>query len=280
MPIVLALLTATFFGVGDFTGGLATRRSRIVPVIAGAHVVGLAGIGVVTAFVAETFTIRDFLLGVGAGGLGGVGIFFLYRRLAIGPMAVVAPLTAVTSAVVPVTADLTRGGSFSTLTWIGMAAAVAAIGIVSAADDGGSGRPVTASVVLESLLAGIGFGSFFIVLDATDAASAPWPIVGSRLCTVAVLVLVLLLGPASARVRPDRATASLIVLTGVFDTGSNTLFLYATLEGDLAVVAVLSSLYPVVTAWLARLVFDERLGTVQMSGAGLAVVATMLIAAG
>ncbi len=100
------------------------------------------------------------------------------------------------------------------------------------------------------------------------------------MCTVVVLVLVLVLGPTSARTRPDPATAWLIVLTGVFDTGSNTLFLYATLEGDLAVVAVLSSLYPVVTAWLARLVFDERLGAMQLSGAGLAVVATMLIAAG
>jgi uncharacterized membrane protein len=93
------------------------------------------------------------------------------------------------------------------------------------------------------------------------------------------VVLVLAARP-EARTRLDRMTLGLIVLTGIFDTASNTLFLFATAQGDLAVVAVLSSLYPVVTAWLAHLVFGERLDRVQYAGAALAVVATMLIAAG
>lgn len=280
MPITLALFTALFFGAADFAGGIATRRSRVVPVLGGSHAVGLAGIVVAALLLADAFSWPDFGLGAIAGAFGGTGIFFLYRRLAVGPMAIVAPLTAVTSAIVPVGADLVAGRSFGGLTWIGIVMAVVAIAIVSAADGVGHGAPVTGTVIVESLLSGVGFGAMFITLDQTDAASAPWPIVASRILTVGLMLVVVLVGPAANRIRLDRRTLGLIAVTGVLDTGSNTLFLYATLEGELAVVAVLSSLYPVVTAGLARVFYDERLSRIQVVGATMALGATLLIAAG
>ena len=278
MAIVLSLLTAVFFGAGDFAGGLATRRTRVVEVVAGAHLVGLVGVGLAAPLMAEAFTLRDLGLGAVAGVFGGVGLVFLYRRLAIGPMSVVAPLTAVTSAVVPVVADVARGSDFSITTWVGIVVGLTAIAVISGSDADGP-QPITPSVVSESLLAGIGFGGFFVVVDLAESATAPWPIVGARLVTVGVLGLVVLTRPDRIATRSG-ATVALIAVAGALDTLSNTLFLYASNVGDLAVVSVLSSLYPLSTVLIAWIVLRERLTGWQAIGVTAAVAATLLIASG
>ncbi len=283
MAVVLSLLTSLFFGVADFAGGAATRRTSVLSVVAGAHTVGLVGISAVALVVADEFDIDDLGLGALAGAFGGLGIVLLYRGLARGPMAVVAPLTAVASAIVPIVADTLSGESFSGVIWVGMALALVAIAIVSAAEGDGASAPVTTRIVAEALVAGVGFGAFFVVLDQTDASSAPWPIVGARILTTAALGAALLARGGRARrmpARPARLVLALIVVTGLGDTIANTLFLYATLEGDLAIVSVLSSLYPVVTAGLAATLLGERPSALQVAGAAAAVVATALIASG
>jgi drug/metabolite transporter (DMT)-like permease len=279
--VALSLITAALFGTGDFFGGLAAKRTAVIRVVAGSHVVGLFGVTVASVLLADAFQWRDFLLGAAGGAFGGIGVAFLYRRLAIGPMHVVAPLTAITSAVVPVVWGTVIGERLSPVVWAGIALGLVAIVLVSWADDGQhqDDRSVTPRVVVESLIAGCGFGAFFVFLDATDASSAPWPVVGSRLFTSAVLVAALL-----ARRQPllpaDRVTAAMIVATGVLDTGANIGFLAATLRGDLAVVAVLTSLYPIATAVLAAVVLGERMNGVQTSGFVGALGATTLIAVG
>lgn len=277
MAIFLSLASALIYGAGDFAGGMASKRARVVDVVWGSHVVGLAGVLAVSLFIADAFTWRDLGIGAISGLFGGLGVFYLYRRLAAGPMAVVAPITAVTSAVVPVIADVATGGSFKASIWMGFVLGVAAIALISLSSDGLS-APVTTRVVLESLLAGVGFGGFFIAIDLAADATAPWPIVGARLVTT-ILIAVGFLATRSGFKVVERSTLWLIFAAGLFDTGSNVLFLYATNAGDLAIVAVLGSLYPASTVLLARFVLDERISRIQIGGFVLALAAIVLIAA-
>ena len=278
MAVILSLISAAIFGAGDFAGGLATKRTRVIEVVAGSHLVGLVGVALVAVFFADEFIARDFALGAAAGAFGGLGVALLYRRLAVGPMSVVAPLTAITSAAVPAAWGAATGDSLSRLAWVGVAVALVAIGAISRSGDD-SGAPVTAPVIIESLGAGAGFGAFFILIDATDAASSPWPVVGARLLTAVLLGGLVLSRPRLIESR-DRATLGLIALTGVLDTGSNVIFLYATNIGDLTVVSVLSSFYPASTVLLARFVLGERMTSLQGAGFVLAIGATVLIALG
>lgn len=284
MSIALGLLTAAFFGAGDFFGGLSAKRVSVIVVIAISHVIGLISVTIVALFVADEFLSQDFLIGVLAGAAGGVGVALLYRGLARGPMAVVAPLTAITSAALPALWGVLNGETFTAVAWVGIALAGLAIVLTSLPASQSPSTPIGTQVVAESLLAGAFFGVLFVLFDATSATVAPWPVVGARLITATLLLGWLLL----ARRNELRSVLSagsgnvlvLITLTGLFDTGSNVLFLITTSLGELTIAAVLSSLYPVSTVLLARFVLDERMSRVQFSGLVAAITATALIALG
>ena len=278
--ILLSLATAVAFGTGDFFGGIAAKRAMVIQVVAGSHLVGLLGVTVGSVALADSFRWEDLLLGAIGGAFGGLGVAFLYRRLAVGPMQIVAPLTAITSAVVPVAWGALAGERLSTIVWIGITLGLVAIALVSWGQSPDQAmQAVTIRVVGESLLAGCGFGAFFILLDATDSSSAPWPVVGARLVTSSVLIVALLV--RREPVFPsNRTIVALIVATGLFDTAANVGFLLATLRGELAVVAVLTSLYPMATAALAALALGERMTNVQAAGFVGALGATTLIASG
>lgn len=278
MSILLSLATAVFFGTGDFFGGMSAKRVNVLRVIAGSHAVGLVGVLVAALVIDNTFIAEDFALGALAGAFGGLGVGLLYRGLSQGPMSVVAPITAVTSAAVPAVWGIISGDRFSSWGWVGIALAFVAIWLTSTTDRSGEAA-VTVQVVVESLLAGVGFGTFFIVLDTTSEAAAPWPIVGARLLTSVALVVWLL--TRRQQIMPTDGTGRwLVALTGIFDTGSNVLFLYALQAGDLTTVSVLTSLYPISTVLLARVVLAERMTRLQLSGFTVALVATTLIALG
>lgn len=278
MAALLSILTAVIYGTSDFCGGLAARRARLIQVVAGGHVVGLVGVVIASTLVANEFATRDFLLGAAGGAFGAGAIALLYRRLALGPMQVVAPLTAITSAAVPAAWGVGSGEDLSPTAWLGVTLGLVAIGLVSISS-GGSHAPVTRAVIGESLLAGVGFGAFFILLDATDGSSAPWPVAGARLCTVTALIPFMLV--SRRRIVAEGAAAlALIAATGLLDTAANVTFLYASDRGLLTLVAVLTSLYPVATVVLARFVLSERMTRPQLSGFVVAMVATALIAAG
>jgi len=279
LVITVSLVTAVLFGSGDFLGGLAAKRVSVTQVVLGSHVVGLIGIAGAALVVAEQFRLADLVLGAAGGFFGGVGVALLYRRLAVGPMHVVAPLTAITSAVVPTAWGVGIGDELTAVAWAGIGLGLVAIGLVSGSKPSGETTRVDRIVVSESLLAGCGFGAFFIFLDTTDASSAPWPIVGARLCTTfgLLIVLTLLRRPVVAS---GAVAWALIAGAGAFDVAANAGFLYATTRGALAVVSVLTSLYPVATVVLARIVLGERMTRYQGAGFVGALGATVLIGAG
>lgn len=294
MAIILALATAVTYGIGDFFGGLATRRAQVVQVVAWSHVVGGVGALAASLLLADRFDIGDVGLGIAGGIFGVVGVGLLYRRLAVGPMSVVAPLTAITAAIVPGAWGVAGGERFSPIGWLGLVLALAAVVLVSLTSQqpgGETGPGVTTQVVAESLAAGVGFGVLFIFFDATGADSAPWPVAGARAVTSVLLLGFLFVAARSpgrsatamnrGGVLPgDRGALLLIALTGLADTTANVTFLFATNAGRLALVSVLAALYPVSTVILARVVLAERMTRPQAIGFGAAMTATALLSIG
>ena len=241
------------------------------------HTIGLVLITVGAVVIADEFLLGDLAWGALAGIAGFIGLALLYWGLARRPMGVVAPLTAITSAAVPAGWGLLVGDeSLAGTAWVGVVVALLAIGLASASPVEQSS--VSLAAVLEALLAGVGFGLMFVGLDQTVEASAPWPIVGGRLMTVSAMAVFFFIVKRESPLPPVRSDIRLPAVAGFVDTFSNALFLYATLEGDLAIVAVLSSLYPIATVILARVVLGERLTRPQQSGFVAAMVATTLIA--
>jgi drug/metabolite transporter (DMT)-like permease len=191
-------------------------------------------------------------------------------------MSVIAPVTAVTAAAVPVLVGLLGGDTIGPWAAAGIALALAAVVLVSA--DGGlsalrSARPAS---VAPALAAGAAFGFFFVLLDRTSQDSGLTPLVTARLASVALVVVIALAGRRSLRV--GRTALPLVALSGVGDMTANALFLLATqADGQLAITGVLASLYPVSTVILAQVVLRERLAGAQVAGLGTAVAAVVLI---
>jgi drug/metabolite transporter (DMT)-like permease len=283
MAVLLALVTSVLYGTGDFFGGLATKRNNALLVLLVVQGTGGLALAATITLYGATFSWSDVAIGAAAGLFGLLGLALLYRGLATGPMAVVAPLTALTAAIVPVLWDLAKGGRPSTITAIGMVVGLASILVVSmggseAGEDGArSSAPVTVTVVSAALLSGVGFGMFFSVLSETGDDAAPWPILGARVVSVSFLLLLAFVRRVPIRVPHDRGV---MMASGVCDTGANVTFLFALRYGALAPVAVLSSLYPAVTVVWARLVLGEQLDRRKLIGLAASLVAVGLIAGG
>ena len=223
-------------------------------------------------------TVADAGWGAAGGIAGAAGLGIFYRALADGSMSVVAPATAVCTAAVPVLAGLAGGEVVSAPAFAGLVLALPAVGLV--ARESGSSARVDLRTVAVALLAGTFFGTFLVLLDRTSDGSGLWPVVVARLAsTIAVGVLLVVLS-ALRRAAPHlpRAVVPLVVTAGVADMSANVLYLLAVRAGQLSIVGLLSSLYPVSTVLLATLVLRERLSKVQLAGVGGCTVAVVLIA--
>lgn len=282
MAAVLALLSAVVYGAGDFAGGLASRRLPPAAVVLRSNLVGLVGLVLVAPlFAADDVRGADLLWGAGGGLVGGIGVLLLYRGLAVGTMSVVAPITAVLAAVVPVAAGLLDGERPSALALVGIPVALVAIALLARdPDDAGPLEGTSGGVLLTAFGAGLGFGLFFVALDRAGDDAGMWPLVAGRGASVTMFAVVALL-VSTARVGGPAARQGsmpgLLLVCGVCDSGANALFLLATHEGLLTLVAVLGSLYPASTVLLATTLTHERLARVQVLGVVLALAAVVLI---
>ena len=282
MAAVLALLSAVLFGAGDFFGGTAARRTHVLVVVAVSHVIGLVMILAVAPVMADAVTGQDLVYGALAGLFGLLGIGCLYHCLGRGPMAIVAPTTAISNAVLPVLWGVAHGERLSAVNTAGVLLGLAAIGLVS----GGTGirRLVDAgrvppTLVFEALLAGVGFAGFYIFMNATTEASTPWPLVSARVVSAGLALLLLLRVGRSPIPRRAEGGAA-VVFAGLLDMAANLAILLAIHRGLLSLTVVLSSLYPATTVILARTVLDERMSRNQVMGVAAALVAVACIVAG
>jgi drug/metabolite transporter (DMT)-like permease len=274
VPVALALLSSLLWGASDFLGGTATKRLPAGVVVFGSQLVALL---VLVPFVLLLGERPDaWWPGVAAGLAGVVGLASFYAALSVGTMGVVAPIAA-TGAAVPVVVGLIRGESPAALQVAGIA--VALVGVVLASgpelSGGASSRPLVLAVV-----AAVSFGSVAALIAEGSKGPAGAALVMLAVMRVSSLVALGVVGLAR-RTRPSVAgSVGVLAAIGVFDVGANAAFAYASRAGLLSVVAVLASLYPVVTVLLARRVHAERLVRLQVVGAGATLVGVALLAAG
>lgn len=237
---------------------------------------GLTGVAMVVAVGGEPAPAVGELWPAAAGGIAGaVALAAFYRGLAIGTMSMVAPISA-TAAAVPVAVGVATGERPGAVQAVGIVLAVS--GVVLASREEGSAAAVARRSVLLALVAALGFGTFFVGMDAAAEEDVFWALLAARaasftmLCAAAVIVRPRLPG------RP--ATLGALAAIGLLDLFANGLFAAASTQGLLSVAAVAASLYPVVTIALARAVLRERVRGVQRAGVAAALAGVLLIASG
>ncbi len=263
------------WGAGDFGGGWVSRRTAVFGVVLIAQLAGLVVAFGFAVLRREGFPGPvDLGWSVVAGIVGGIGITALYRALAVGRMGIVAPVTGVLAAVIPVVGGIVLEGWPPPLVLIGIAIAIVAVVLVSrVADDGGG-----PSGLREALFAGVAIGGFGIILAQISDGYVFGPMTVIRL-SEAVFVGVLILVTRTAW-RPSSRYLPLILAIGALDLGGNAAYLLAVQTGLLAVAAVLSSLYPVTTVILATVLLGERVTRSHAVGIALAVAAIVCIGVG
>jgi drug/metabolite transporter (DMT)-like permease len=279
---LLALGSSVLYGSADFFGGLTARRAHVIPTVFWSQFVGLVLMGMVLPFLpAATVSSSDWVWGFVGGLSGGICVALLYRALAVGAMAVVAPTTAVIAAMIPVVFAFVMGERLRPLTLAGVALALVAIALVS--------RPASEnSTELEkkkpcgfrpgfglALLAGVAVGIFFLALARTSTAAGMWPLMAARLSSITLFGLIALF--TKRPLRMSRPAATTATAGGALDMAANALYMIAARVGPLSIVVTLASLYPASTVILARFVLGERLSWVQIIGIASALGAVVII---
>jgi drug/metabolite transporter (DMT)-like permease len=280
LSVALAALSGLIWGVGDFSGGKATQRAAVLPVV---WISKLVSLPLLVIYLIATY-VPVTAIGLAWGGLAGVagvvGLVLFYRALAAGAMTVVAPVTGVTSAAIPVVVGLVAGERPSLIRLLGVGCALLAIALVSLAPHpAGQRQVVTRRLVIAALGAGTGFALFFVLLavagKAAGGAVGMWPIAGSQISALIILALLLLMSRPGPW--PHDATLRWAMVAGPCDMTANALYLLATRGGDLSVVAPIAALYPVTTVILALIIEHERLRGMQVAGLSFAVAALVLV---
>jgi len=263
------------WGAGDFGGGLAARRAPVFGIVLLTQAVGMIVAIVLAILARESIPAAvDVAWSAVAGVVGAVGISALYRGLAVGRMSVVAPVTGVLAAALPVVVGIVLEGLPAGSVLAGIGLALAAVVLVSRVSDD-TGRSGGLGL---ALLAGTAIGLFNVTLTQVADGSVFWPLAVMRASQVAIITLAVVLTGAAWRL--PRALMPRVAVVGILDMGGNTFFLLAAQAGALAIAATLSSLYPVTTAILAVILLRERMAPAHAVGIVAAGVAIALIAAG
>ena len=270
--VAFALAASISWGAGDFSGGLATRRAQVLSVVFGSYTVGLFMLIVLALIWSEPFpAVLDLMWGGVAGLAGAVGLAAFYQALSVGRMGVVAPIAAMLSAVIPVLFGALTEGLPGPLQLIGFVLAFIAVGLISGLGVV-KGRPKGLGL---ALIAGVGFGSFFILISRVSHGGIFWPLAAARFSSLLFLFAVVLIRRQS--VLPGKSVWPVVFLAGALDVAGNVFFVLATHTGRLDVAAMLSSLYPAVTVLLATIILKERVTRLQTIGIFVALVAIPLI---
>jgi drug/metabolite transporter (DMT)-like permease len=286
ISVLFGLGAAASWGAGDFCGGFASKRCSSFTVVLVAQIVGAIFLVLLALAFQESWTsMEDMAIGGVAGVAGMVGLLALYTGLSSGRMSVFAPISAIVSVALPAAVAIATDGWPLPTTLVGFLLAVPAVWLLSSSDD--EVQRLRARELRLALTAGLGFGLFFVLIDQVREGAVYWPLVSARLTAITVLSLFLAYRRLPAPPKPmTNSDASpgwtlplAISLTGIFDAGGNACFAMSAQSGRLDVAAVLSSLYPAMTAFLAWMLLKERLSKSQWIGVAGASTALLLIAA-
>jgi drug/metabolite transporter (DMT)-like permease len=282
MGVLLALAAAVAYGASDFVGGLLSRRASAYLIAAYGQLASTAAIAVAAALIPAPHLTAGALAWGALSGVGnGVGTVFLYRGLGSGRMSVVAPLSAVGAAGLPVLVGLATGERPALLALLGIALAVPAIWLISRPAPTTAEAPTRRggsreSAVLNGVLAGVGFAVLFIALGRVHGGTGLWPVAAGQLVALASVLVMALVAGVSLR-RPGR-TGALAPASGLLGALAIVLYLFATRSQLVSVAAVLTSLYPALTVLAAIAFLRERIGRGQAVGLLAAAAAVSLIA--
>jgi drug/metabolite transporter (DMT)-like permease len=274
--VLLALLGALSYGVSDFIGGLASRRTSVWPVAILSCFGSLVGAVALALLAPGDPTAAQLWWGALAGVGAGAGTAFLYRGLSGGRMGVVAPVSGVGATVIPVIVGAWGGERPSGVVWLGMLVALPGIWLVSREES--DAPSAGSSGLVDGLLAGVGFGILFAALGQVPEGAGYWPLAAAEV--TAVLTVVLACVVLGGDLVPHAAEQWWGLVSGLLAAAAGLSFLLATHHGLLTVSSVLISLYPAFTVVLAALVLRERIHRVQTWGLALCGVAVVLVAAG
>ena len=277
MAIALGLLAAIFYGSADFCGGIATRRSPMFAVTVISQAVGLLLILVALPFFPSHPTLWTLETGFIAGMCGGLGLLLLYHALSIGKMGVVSPITAVLAALTPVIVGAARGEHLGNFKLAGIGVALLAVILISLSTEPDGTFEFSTAGVKEAIASGVILGGFYTFLALGGQQSGLYPIVAARIGSISLLLVIALVMRRSIFVAAP-AALGVIALAGVLDMMANAFYVLAAYAGYLSIAAVLTSLYPASTVFLARIVLGERLAALQKIGVAFALAGVALIA--
>jgi len=275
LSILYGILSAATWGAGDFAGGLSSRKVGAYRAVFYADFIGLLILVVASFVYREPFpSTSGWINSLLAGALGSFGLLILYHSLSIGQMSIAAPVSALFAALLPVIFGAITEGLPSAIQLIGFVLALAAIWLISQGD--GKFHISRLSDLRFPILAGVGFGSYFIFIHnaAGDPNSFLWPMIISRAAGT-VLVFFIVFARRETFVVPHD-TWGVVLLNATFDLTGNFFYILASKSGRLDIAAVLSSLYPGSTVILAWLLLKEHLSRMQLVGILLALVAIFL----
>lgn len=275
IALLLALGSSLAYGCADFLGGLGARKAHVLRTVMVAAPASLAVELLLWPVLGASFSTATLAWGAASGVASAAAFALLYRTLAIGPMNVLSPVTALVSAALPVAVGLLQGEHLALAGLVGLPLALVAVVLVSAGHGAGSARPSRTALLL-AFGAGAAIALQLVFLHQAPSDSGVAPLVVGRAVSSAVTLTAA--GILRRRIGPEKPAYAMSAAAGVLDSMANLLFLLAARSGDLTVVAVVTALYPAGTVLLARGVLAERIHRGQLVGLGTAAVAVSLLA--
>lgn len=288
LTVTLGLLGAFLYGAADYIGGFAAKRLHTLIVTGAVSIAGLIVMGTISLAMSDQWSLEATLYGALSGVTGLAAIGLLYACLARGPMSILSPTTALLSAVVPMTWGLIFGEGLSPWVYPALGLALIAVVLVGIVPDETAAKP-TGTALGMAIASGLLIGAFYILIDLAPDDSGITPLVANRIVQTLIIALILLGFLAAGRGKhllkndddnrlPWKTLIGVMALGGVFDALANVAVLTGLRVGDIAVVSVLTALYPAGTIALASIFLRERIQKLQWVGLGLALTASALLA--
>lgn len=276
LVVFFGLMAAISWGAGDFSGGFASKRANVYSVVLITQAVGVFLLAASAHLMAEEMPpLGGMVWGAVAGVFISIGLLALYRGLSQGRMGFVAPISAVVAATVPVIYGAFYEGLPDVHQMVGFAFAFVAVWLIAGGGDETS--KIERTDLILPLIAGTGFGLFFISIDRVSDTAVLWPLTAARIA--AVITLLVFIALSKQVYIPPKNILPVVIIAGIFDTGGNTFFALASQAGRLDIASITSSLYPAGTVLLAWLILKEKLSSKQWIGVVAALVAIVFISA-
>ena len=282
MAILLALAAAVLYGTADFVGGVGSRQASALTFLAVSAPVGAVVMLAASLAAGGPATAGSLGWGLAAGGASGAGVIVFFAGLAAGPVSVVAPLSALGAALLPVGVAVAEGERLGVTVLAGAVLCLAAVTLVSLEGrraGSPAGRRAVSGVVC-GIAAGLAFGLYFLFIRNVAAAGGLWPLALSR-CTASTIVLTAAAWRRRLPVLPGAGGrwAGMALAAGAGDVAASLLYVLAVRSGPFAPAVVTTALYPAVTVLLARLVLGEQMRAVQRAGLALGALGIILVTA-